>query len=207
MKIIRKYLIAGSLIVLPVLITIFLFMWAFNLLDGVFGNHIDNYLISHYGHTFPGSGIIFAMIVIFFVGFLASHLISRSVLSFFENFFLKFPVIKQIYPSVKQIITFIFSEKKLSFRKVVLIEYPRRGIYSLGFLTNESAKLFRDKTRKQNLVNIFIPTTPGPLTGYLVMVPQEEVISVDITVEEALKMLISGGVINPSPKTAEGLPF
>lgn len=207
MKIIRKYLIAGSLIVLPVLITIFLFMWAFNLLDGVFGNYIDNFLISHYGHTFPGSGIVFAIIVIFCVGFLASHLISKSILSFFENFFFKFPVVKQVYPSVKQIITFIFSEKKLAFRKVVLIEYPRKGIYSLGFLTNESAKLFRDKTRKQNLVNVLIPTTPGPLTGYLVMVPQDEVINVDITVEEALKMLISGGVVNPSASSAEGLPF
>ena len=90
---------------------------------------------------------------------------------------------------------------------MVLVEYPRTGIYSLGFLTNESSKVFKDKTMRQNLVNIFVPTTPSPLTGFLILVPEDEIIVVDISVEEALKMLISGGVVNPSLKSEQSLPF
>lgn len=206
MKFIRRYFIAGSLIVLPAIITIFIFLLAFQLLDGVFGKYIDNYLMSHYGYTVPGSGIIFAIVLIFFVGFLASHLISRGILRFFENLFIKFPIIKQVYPAIKQIISFLFSDRKLSFRKVVLIEYPRKGVYTLGFLTNESSRLFRDKTRI-DLVNIFIPSTPSPFTGFLIMVSKADTIAIDITVEEALKMLISGGVINPTQYNTEALPF
>ncbi|MFC1708981.1 DUF502 domain-containing protein [Candidatus Omnitrophota bacterium] len=206
MKLFRRYLIAGSIIVIPVIVTIFLFLWAFKFLDGILGKYADSYLISHFGHTFPGSGIALAIAAIVFVGFLASHLISKSVISFFENFFLKFPVVKQIYPAVKQIVQFLFSDKKVSFRKVVLIEYPRKGLYALGFLTNETYKIFRDKLRKKDLINVFIPSTPGPLTGFMVMVSQGEVMVVDITVEEALKMLISGGVVNPSSNDGQALP-
>lgn len=196
MKIIRKYFIAGSLIVLPVIITVLLFLWLFRFLDGILGNYVNSYLMNNYGYTIPGLGIIFAIILIFFVGFLATHLISRSILSFFENWFTKFPVIRQIYPAAKQIIYFLFTDRKLSFRKAVLIEYPRKGIYTLGFLTNEGFKYFNEKTKKE-LVNIFMPSTPGPFTGYLIMVPKGDIVVVDISVEDALKMLISGGVVNP----------
>ncbi len=206
MKFIRKYLIAGSLVVLPVIITVFVFLWLFSFLDGILGKYINSYLMSQYGYKIPGLGIIFAIALILFVGFLVTHLISRGFISFFEKFFLKFPIIKQIYPAVKQMIYFLFSDRRLSFRKVVLIEYPRKGVYTLGFLTNETLELFKQKTRK-DLINIFIPSTPGPLTGYLVMVPKAEVVIVDIAVEEALKMLISGGVVNPSQKSTESLPF
>lgn len=207
MRLIRKYFISGSLIVFPVLITIFLFLWSFKLLDSFLGRYVDDFLISNYGYTFPGSGIILAIVLILLVGFSASHLISKKVLSFFEEFFFKFPLIKQVYPSVKQMVSFIFSDRRISFRKVVLIEYPRKEIYSLGFITNESSELFREKTRRRDLVNVFIPTTPNPLTGYFVLAPQSEIITIDISVEEALKMLISGGVVNPSQNNGETLPF
>lgn len=206
MKTIRQYLIAGSLIVLPVIISISLFLWLFSFLDGIFGKYINTYLMNHYGYTIPGLGLIFAIFLIVSIGFLATHLISKGIISFFEKFFFKFPIIKNIYPAIKQMVTFLFSDKRLSFRKVVLIEYPRKGLFALGFLTNESFELFKEKTRK-DLVNIFIPSTPGPLTGYLVMVPKNEAIFVDITVEEALKVIISGGVINPTEKITESLPF
>lgn len=207
MKLLRRYFISGSLIVLPVIITFFLFLWAFKLLDGALGKYADDFLIRYYGHTFPGSGIVLAIILILLVGFLASHIISKKILSFFENFFFKFPIIKQVYPSVKQMVSFIFSEKRISFKKVVLLEYPRKGVYSLCFITNESAELFREKSRRSDLVNVFVPTTPNPLTGYLVMAPQEDIIPIDISVEEAVKMLISGGVVNPSSRSEQGLPF
>lgn len=196
MGFIRRYFLTGSLIVLPVVITIFLFLWLFRFLDGILGRYINIFLMNNFGYTIPGLGIIFAIILIFSVGFLATHLISKSVLSFFEKWFFKFPIIKQIYPAAKQIVFFLFTDRKISFRKTVLIEYPRKGIYTLGFMTNEGFKYFNEKINRE-LVNIFIPSTPGPFTGYFIMVPKEDVIVVDISVEDALKLLISGGVLNP----------
>lgn len=197
MKLIRKYFITGSLIVLPILISIILFLWLFRFLDGILGRYINIYLRSHYGYTIPGLGIIFTIILILFTGFVVTHLINRKILSLFEKWFIKFPVIKQIYPATKQIVNFLFSDVKVTFRKTVLIEYPRKEMYTLGFITNEGFKHFNEKTNKE-LVNVFIPTTPGPLTGFLVLLPKEDVIIVDISIEDALKFVISGGVVNPA---------
>jgi uncharacterized membrane protein len=193
----RKYFITGALIVLPVIITILVFLWLFRLLDGIFGKLINKYLMANFGFAIPGLGIIFGVILIFLVGILAKHLIDRRILSFFESWFIRFPIIKQIYPAVKQIINFLFTDTNISFKKTVLIEYPRKGIYALGFITNEGFKDFNQKTNKE-LVNVLIPSIPNPLTGYLALVPKEEIIFVDISVEDALKMIISGGVVNPS---------
>ena len=196
MKFLRKNFLAGTLIVLPVIITIYLFLALFKFVDGILGRYINRYLMQEYGYNIPGLGIIFGIIIIFLVGFIATHLISRRTLAFFERWFIKFPIIKQIYPAAKQIIAFLFTDTRSTFKKTVLIEYPRKGIYTLAFLTNDGAKYFSEKTRHE-LVNVFIPSTPGPLTGFMAMVPKRDVIFVDVTVEDALKMLISGGVVNP----------
>jgi len=196
MQFLRKNFIAGLLIVLPVIISVYLLLVLFHFLDGILGKLINKLLLYHYGYTIPGLGIIFGVLVIFLVGFLATHLISRRALSLLENWFTRFPLIRRIYPASKQIINFLFTDTKSAFKKTVLIEYPRKGIYTLGFLTNEAAEHFSTITRKE-LVNIFIPSTPGPLTGFMVMVPKRDVIVVDVTIEAALKILISGGVVNP----------
>ena len=104
------------------------------------------------------------------------------------------------------ILQLLFSDKKFSFRKVVLVEYPRKGVYIIGFLTNESPKIFRDASRRE-LVNIFIPSTPSPVTGFLIMVPKDEILIIDISVEEAFKMLVSGGVVNPTGSNLDAIPF
>lgn len=198
MKVIRKYFITGSLIVLPILITVFLFVWLFRFFDGILGRFINSYLMSHFGYGIPGLGIIFAIILILSVGFFTIHFVDKRVLLFLENWFIKFPLIKQVYPAAKQIINFFFGDR-ISFRKTVLIEYPSKGFYTLGFITNDGFKGFNEKTGKE-LVNVFIPTTPGPLTGFLVLVPKEDIIVVDISIEDALKFIISGGVVNPTEK-------
>lgn len=200
MKMLRKYFVTGSLIVMPILITIFLFLWFFRLIDGIFGRYINGFLISHYGYAIPGLGIIFTIVLIFFVGFLARHFIDRSVFLFFERWFLKFPLVKQVYPSAKQIINFLFTEEKISFRKTVLVEFPSKGIYTLGFVTNDGFKGFNEKTGKE-LVNVLVPTTPSPVTGFLILVPKENIIVVDISIEDAIKFIISGGVVNPVAKS------
>lgn len=196
MKFIRRYLLTGIIIILPVLLTTFLFLWLFRLLDGILGHYINAYLLTHYGYSIPGLGIIFGLLIVFLAGFFVTHLVNAKVIKFFENWFIKFPVIKQIYPATKKIVSFLFTDTRARFKKTVLIEYPRKGIYTLCFVTNEGFEHFNKKTKKE-LVNIFIPSTPGPLTGFFVMVPKEDVIVVDVPVEDALKMLISGGVVQP----------
>ena len=107
----------------------------------------------------------------------------------------RFPLVRHIYPSVKQIIVFLFASQRQAFKKVVLVEYPRCGIWSLGFVTNEGFKEAKDKTG-QDLLNIFIPSSPGPLTGFFVIIPRQEVLFLEISIEEAIKLLVSGGLLN-----------
>jgi len=196
MKVIRKYFITGTLIVVPIIITVYLLIGMFRFLDGILGRLINKLLLHYFDYSIPGLGIIFGILLIFFTGFFATHLISKKALSFWENWFTKFPIIRHIYPASKQVINFLFKDAKLAFEKTVLVEYPRKGIYSLGFITNEGAEVFCQKTNK-NLVNVFIPSTPSPLTGFFCLIPKEEIIFIDINVEDALKMIVSGGVVNP----------
>ena len=110
---------------------------------------------------------------------------------------LKLPFFKQVYPALKEMAVFLFTRERMaSFRQVVLIEYPRKGIYAMGFLTNDSSKEICDDVKKE-LCNVFIPSSPGPLTGFTVLVPKKEVVHTRISIEDAFKFIVSGGVVNP----------
>lgn len=196
MRFFRRYVLTGVIVVLPVIVTLFLFLWLFQFLDGILGRFINTYLLAHYGYSIPGLGIIFALLLVFLAGFFVTHLVNAKVLQFFENWFIKFPIIRQIYPAAKKIVSFLFADTSARFKKTILIEYPKKGLYTLCFVTNEGLDYFNKKTRRE-LVSVFIPSTPSPLTGFLVMVPKDDVIVVDVSVEDALKMLISGGVVLP----------
>jgi uncharacterized membrane protein len=102
-----------------------------------------------------------------------------------------------VYPSVKRIVNFFFSGERIAFKKVVLVEYPRKGIWSLGFITNDGFRDACDKT-KQELVNVFFPTSPSPLTGYVTFVPKNDIVLLDISIEDGLRLVVSGGVVNPA---------
>ena len=131
------------------------------------------------------------------IGFITRNLLGRKIHDFFERLVLKLPFFKQVYPALKEMAIFLFSREQLrSFKQVVLIEYPRKGIYSFGFLTNDASQRIQDKV-KQELCNIFVPSSPGPLTGFVMMVPKKDIIFTDITIEEAFKFIVSGGVVNP----------
>ena len=115
----------------------------------------------------------------------------------------RFPLIRLIYPSIKQIIEFLFATQRQTFKKAVLVEYPKTGIWSMGFITNEGFQEAKEKTKKE-LLNIFIPSSPGPFTGFYILVPRQEVIILDIMVEDAVKLLVSGGLLNPVPLSKKG---
>ena len=109
----------------------------------------------------------------------------------------RLPLTRYVYPSIKKITEFLFAHHRQAFKKVVLVEYPRRGIWSLGFITNEAFQEIKDKT-KQDLLNIFIPSSPGPLTGFFILTPRQEVIFLDIPIEDAVRLIVSGGLLNPA---------
>lgn len=202
----RGYFITGIAVFLPVTITIYLMIGLFRFFDNFLGRFLRIYSTKALGFYIPGTGIVIFLIITLMIGFLLKHFFGRGAVLFFEKLFLKIPFVKMIYPSAKQIINFIVLKDWKNFKSVVLVEYPRKGLYSLGFITNEGFKDAIDKTGKK-LANVLVPSSPSPLTGYVVMVPVEDIIYLDITVEEGLRLIISNGVVNPgglsekTPKT------
>jgi uncharacterized membrane protein len=193
---IKKYFIAGILVLLPFLITIFILINLFQFADSILGKFINIYLVEILGFYIPGLGLIIFLIIIFLIGFLTTHFLGKRLYLILDAALRRFPLIRLIYPSIKQIIEFLFATQRQTFKKTVLVEYPKTGIWSMGFITNEGFQEAKDKTKKE-LLNIFIPSSPGPFTGFYILVPRQEVIILDITVEDAVKLLVSGGLLNP----------
>ena len=191
----KRNLIAGILIFLPLLLTINILIILFQFADGILGKFINNYLEQTLGFYIPGLGLILFLIIIFFTGFLTTHFLGKRLYLAVDRSLRRFPLIRHIYPSLKQITEFLFASGRYKFKQVVLVEYPRRGIWSLAFVTNEGLQEARDKT-KQDLLNIFIPSSPGPLTGFFMLIPRQEVIFLEIPIEEAIKLIVSGGLLN-----------
>jgi len=142
-------------------------------------------------------GLVVAVGVIYLVGRILTFLVARKALSTGEQLVARFPIVKLIYPHAKQFTEFVFSDKKLKFNAVVAVEYPRKGLYSLGFITNDG---LTDIARRcgQDTVIVFLPTSPTPVSGYTIVVPREEVIPLSMTADEALRYIITGGVVVPS---------
>lgn len=141
-------------------------------------------------------GFIVAIVAIFMVGFLLLTFFGRRLYNHVDRVLTRAPAVKMIYPHLKQLTEFILSDEKVAFRRVVMIPYPRHGLYSLGFLTGQSFQVLRDKTG-EDLLSVFVPSSPTPFTGYVVAVRREEILEVDITVDEALRFTVSGGVLVP----------
>jgi len=192
----RKYFISGLLAFLPLALSVYLFIWVIGFADGLLGKHIHPVMKQYLGFYVPGLGLILGILLIIFIGFIVTRYFGRKIHDMVEKLFLRLPFFKQVYPAVKEIADFFFARGKLKFKTVVLLEYPRKGIYSFAFLTNESGKRLNDAVRG-DMCNIFIPSAPGPLTGFVLVVPRKDVIETDITVEEAVRFIMSGGVINP----------
>jgi len=195
-KKIRHYFATGLLITLPVFFTLYLIFIIVRFIDGIWGRVINFYLRKYLGFGIPGLGFILAVITVLAVGFIAANFLGKRVFHALERWFLKFPFIRQIYPAAKQIVDSFVSKDSPAFKKVVLVEYPSRGLWSIGFLTNESFKEAEEKAGTE-LLHIFVATTPSPLTGFLVLVPKSEVKFLDISVEEGVKLIISGGIVKP----------
>ncbi len=197
----KKIFTTGLITLLPLGITIYVFYFIFNFLDKLLGGIFEKI----FKFSVPGIGFAAGIILIFLVGFIASNLIGRKIISLWDALFQKIPLTRSIYSSAKQIIDAFTLQGKHAFQKVVLLEYPRKGLYVLGFVTGSSKGEVQEKTH-ESVVNIFIPTTPNPTSGMLILAPLKEVIEMEMTIEEGMKVIISGGLVAPPARKhlAEG---
>lgn len=194
----RRYFLSGLVVFLPIALTVYLFFLALNFADGFFGRVFDKFGLSI--GEFRGLSFIIGIYIIILIGFFTTNFLGKKIHGFFERIVLKLPFFRQVYPALKEMAVFLFqNERASSFKQVVLVEYPRKGIYSMGFLTNDSSREMNERTGK-DLCNVFVPSSPGPLTGFTIMVSRKEIIATHISIEDAFKFIVSGGVVNPLDK-------
>ena len=203
MKRIRRIIVAGLLVWLPLGVTIFIIRLLLDLLGQTY-KIIPEFLRpeSILGFSIPGFEILLALIIIFATGLIAANFIGKSLVDWWESFLDKIPLVRNIYSPLKKFSELILSDQTQSFSKVLLIEYPRKGLYSLCFQTSKNLGEIEKKSGR-DVVCVFVPTTPNPTSGLILMVPQEDVIELDMSVEDGLKMIISLGVVVPGERLDE----
>ena len=208
MKNFRRYLIAGLLVWLPIGVTVFLVRIMIGLMDRsllLLPNQFRPENVIGFG--IPGLGFLLTIIVLLLTGALAANFVGKSMVSFGERLLDRIPFVRSIYSATKNFTEIVFSGSGQSFKKVLLIEYPRKGIYSLAFQTSTELGEVQERVG-EDLVCTFVPTTPNPTSGYIIVIPKKDIIELDMEVEAALKMIMSLGVVVPSwgKKDLDDLP-
>ncbi len=197
----RNIFIAGLLTILPIFITYFMLAFLFKKVDNLSQPLVQRLLdflsfTGYQGIYIPGLGITLTILIVFFTGLVVTNIIGSKLMEFGENLLNKIPLVNSIYGASKQFLYAISLSSQDSFSKVVLVEYPRKGVYSIGFITCTTTGEPQRFTEKE-LINIFIPTTPNPTSGMLIMVPKDDIIPLSMTVEEGIKLVVSGGMVTP----------
>lgn len=202
----RTYFFTGIIVVTPILLTVFIFWKLFSGLDSVALNLLNGVLVklgfeAYYGKI-PGLGVAVLIIGIILTGMIARNYLGKKLFKLGDWLVTQIPLISKIYIAIRQIFEAIFSEKGEVFKQAVMFEYPRRGTYSIGFITQDTRGEIQDKI-DSDVFSVFVPTTPNPTSGYLIFVPKKEAVILDMTIEDALKLIISAGAISPDPNQKE----
>lgn len=187
----RNYFLTGLIVLLPAVISIFVLWRLFTGLDRILGRFVELWL----GYKLPGVGLVALVAIIIAIGAIASNFIGRRLIRIGEGIVSRIPIIRWIYRTTKQLFSTLLAERSTSFRKVVLINYPYKGMYSMAFQTSDTAGSVEDAVGGKRLVTLFLPTTPNPTSGYFLLVPEDDVIPLDISVNEGLKYIISAGAL------------
>ena len=189
----RNNFIAGVVVLIPIGITLYLTVFIINVSSKIIPKEINP---NHYlPYNIPGLEILIAVLLITIIGWLSLSFIGKRLFNLFESVLNKIPIIRTIYSAVEQLIE-TFTKSKSDKKTVVLVEYPRKGVYAVGFATKENTGEIKNKAGKE-LINVFVPTTPNPTSGFLLMFPKDEVIYLDLSFEEASKFIVSAGSFNP----------
>jgi uncharacterized membrane protein len=198
---VRGYFFAGILVILPLGITLYLITTLLKVLDQI----VDIIPAPFHPETYlrvrvPGLGLVLSFILVILTGMLVKNYIGQRVVDFGEHIVSKIPLVRPVYGAIKQITKGVFGEPHGAFKRAVVVEFPRQGVYSLGFVTGPVAAEIESKAAKK-LVSIFIPTTPNPTSGFYLMVPEKETIPLSMSVEDAFKLLISVGMAAPGDQS------
>ena len=199
----RASFLTGLVVIAPVGLTIWLIWTVIGWIDGAVLPLVpETFLPEKYiGINLRGVGLIFFLVVTVVVGWIAKGLIGRSLIAFAERLVDRMPVVRSVYSGIKQISETVFAQSERSFEKACLIQYPRRGIWAIGFISTTAKGEVSEKAETGGkLMSIFVPTTPNPTSGFLLFFPAEDVIELDMSVEDAAKLVISAGLVYPNSK-------
>lgn len=202
----QQYFIAGLLVWLPLVITVWVLMWLMGVLDGIFGGILAavvtvvpplSGLIQRISHI-PGIGVVALGVLIFVTGVLAANIVGQWWLRQWDRILVRIPVVRSIYSSVKQVSDTLFSGSGHAFSKALLVQYPRQGAWTIAFLTGHPGGEVAARLG-EGYLSVYVPTTPNPTSGFFLVVPRADVIELAMSVDEALKYVISMGVVAPPP--------
>jgi len=185
---VRRHLTAGVLVLVPVIVTAAVVSFLFNLIDGwtrPFARHV-------FGREVPGVGIALTAIVVYVVGFLSTNFVGKKFLEVFDRLLENLPLVKSVYSASKQLVDAVSPKGRRSFRRVVLVEFPKKGTFAVGFVTGGGLGALG-----QGMASVYVPTAINPTSGFVVFVPENEVVEAGLTVEEGIKLVVSGGVVGP----------
>ncbi len=188
-KHVRTQMLAGVLVVVPLWLTFVALQFFFAKLDSIFHPIVER----TFGSVFPGLGLVLLFVFLYLVGIITRNIVGRTLVNIGESILNRIPLVKNIYQSTKQLIQTVSMSRTMGFKEVVFFEYPRKGLKALGFVTNH----IMDEEKNERYLTIFVPTTPNPTSGVFEIVPERDVIRPGITIEEGVKMVISGGMMLP----------
>lgn len=189
--ILKKYFLSGVLVVVPVILTFLVIRFLFEAIDGLLQPVLHELL----GYFIPGLGVVTTVLLILLAGILSRNYVGKFLYRLGDNILAKLPLTRPIYSAAKQLIEAIASDESGVFQETGLVEYPRKGVFALCFVSHRFQLTKNGKTR--DMVSVFVPSTPTPVSGMVIIVPPEEVTLLDMTVEEGIKFLVSGGVASP----------
>ncbi len=191
--VLRRQFLSGMLVVVPLILTYVVLRFLFDTFDGI----LSPYIIKFLGYSIPGLGIITTILIIILTGFFVRSIVGASIYKRGDNLLTKLPIVRIFYLAAKKLIEALAHPSNEAFKEVVMFEYPRRGIWAIGFLTSK-IKFVNGGEDELELVGVFVPSTPTPVSGFVIFAPRKDVVTLDITIEAGLKLLVSGGIVAPS---------
>jgi len=193
----RNYVITGAVVLVPVVLTWYVLAAMFRFLDGLTARWVIRWI----GQPVPGLGMLVTVAIVVLTGLLARSFIGRRMISFGQSIIAGMPIVRSVYVTIRQIVDAFAMTDQNAFKRVALIEYPRKGIWSVAFLTSSGIPVISEVVG-QDLVSVFLPTTPNPTSGFFLLLPRNDVRLLEISVEDGLKLVISGGVFSPGAPAA-----
>ena len=197
----KRYFLTGLLVMIPIWGTVLILKGLFVAVDGILGDLLVRLVPSHY---VPGLGILTLIVLVFATGLFATNFMGRQIVRWWEEWLNRVPLVRGIYSTLKSMMDILSFSEHASYNRVVMIQFPKNGHYCIAFVTGVTKGEMQDLAQEP-LIHVYVPTSPNPTSGYFLLVPEHEVTSVDMSVEEAMKLIVSGGLCSPSTSLASAV--